>query len=324
VSRRRPWWATLALLYACTNEMRFAAIGSNSSVDDAGALPGGAAGSAAMPADGGSGAVPGGSSGAGATAGSSPSEGGGGGQGGEGPVIIPQPLGPAGPFVLTLSEECEGELGPDWITYWVPEPTQPSDRTIGHTAEYVADDRVTLVGGLCIIVADNTPNGDRSYTSGTINTAGNFEQTLGYFEARIKAVSGVGVWTDWRLRTVNGWPPAIDVANIYGRDPTTVQFSNYWGAAYPNHSFFIERFTGPDFSASFHVIGVERTPTELIWYVDGIERQRTSEGADQQDPRFLSLAVLVGTGDAPAEPPDDTTVWPVELGIDWVRAWVRE
>jgi beta-glucanase (GH16 family) len=229
--------------------------------------------------------------------------------------------------MLTHSEECEGELGPDWITYWVPEPLAPSDRTIGHTAEYVADDHVSVVGGLCVIVADDTdsPEGyDRSYTSGAMNTAQRFEQGLGYFEARLKAISGRGVWTDWRLRTVEGWPPAIDVADIFGRAPSTVRMANYWGAAYPNHSAYIEHWTGPDFSNSFHVFGVERTETELIWYVDGVERSRTTEGADYQGPRYLSLAILVGTGDEPSEPPDETTVWPVELSVDWVRAWERE
>lgn len=322
--RRGSWWAAVGLLYACTNEMRFAAIGSETNVDGGGgAVAAGSGGTMPGPVD--AGAATGGGAGGASTGAGAGGEGASAGAGGAPEVVIPQPIGPTGPFVLTLSEECDGPLGPDWITYWVPEPSQPSDRTIGHTAEYVADDRVSVVGGLCIIVADDTPNGDRSYTSGTINTAQRFEQGLGYFEARIKAVSGMGVWTDWRLRTVDGWPPAIDVANIFGRDPTTVRFSNYWGSPYPEHSSVIEHFTDADFSASYHVFGVERTATELVWYVDGVERARTSEGIDGlTGPRYLSLAVLVGTGDDPSEPPDDTTVWPVEMGIDWVRAWERE
>ncbi len=322
MSRSRQWWAAAALLYACTNEMRFAALES-APVIVAGSGGGGNAGTMEPPLSGSAGS--GGTvteAGTGAVGG----EAGAGGGGGAGGAEVLQPLGPTGPFVLTYAQECEGELGADWITYWVPEPNAPSDRTIGHTGEYMADDRVSVVGGLCIIVADDqdSPAGyDRSYTSGTINTAQRFEQTLGYFEARFKSTRGQGVWTDWRLRTVSGWPPAIGVAEIFGNDPNTVRLSNYWGAKYPNQSQFIENYTGEDFSASYHVFGVERAPTELVWYVDGIERARTTEGADQQDPRFLSLAVLIGTGAEPSNPPDATTVWPVELAIDWVRVWQR-
>ena len=115
------------------------------------------------------------------------------------------------------------------------------------------------------------------------------------------------------------------MAEVFGHEPSVVRFSNYWGDKYPNHSMVIETYTAPEpFSAAFHVFGVERTPTELVWYVDGVERARTTEGAEHQDPRFLSLAILIGTGAEPSDPPDATTPWPIEMAIDWVRVWERE
>ena len=329
MSRSQAWWTAATLLYACTNEMRFAAIESESSIVAGGGV-GASAGSSPIDAGQAGLATAGVGAGAGPAAGVGGADNASGAAGaGAGTAEIPQPIGPTGPFVLTLSQECDGELGPDWITKWVPEPDAPTDRTIGHTSEYVSDANVSVVGGLCIIVAEHVaspPEFERPYTSGTINTADHFVQGLGYFEARFKSVSGQGVWADWRLRTTSGWPPAIDVAGVYGRDPTTDVMANYWGAKYPNHSSFIRDYmSGHDFSTSYHVFGVERTATEVVWYVDGVERARTTDGADQQDPRFLSLAILVGkTGAQPEAAPADNSIFPMEMAIDWVRAWQRE
>ena len=60
--------------------------------------------------------------------------------------------------------------------------------------------------------------------------------------------------------------------------------------------------------------------------VDGIEcHYRTY--TDRETTFYRQLAeergLLIGTGQDPAEPPDASTTWPVDLKIDWVRAWRR-
>lgn len=231
------------------------------------------------------------------------------------------PIGPAGDWQITFEETCDGALNPSWITYWMaPNMT----RTQPHTAEEVLDERVTVEDGSCVIMADNTPTGQRSHSSGTLNTAGKLEQQYGYFEARIQAPRGVGVWMDWRLHSTFSWPPAIDVGLVFGRRTDQVRFAHYYGAPFPNHSQWQDTFATEDLSLGFHVYGVEWTAAEIIWYLDGVERARTGQSVDQQtDPLHLTLGLLVGTGKAPSEPPDGTTQWPQFMRIDWVRAWQR-
>src|SRR5688572_7844856 len=107
--------------------MRFAAIESESTIVAGGGVS--ASGGTASPIDAGqAGLTTGGvGNGAGPSAGAAGDATAGSSAAGAGTIVpeIPQPVGPTGPFALTLSQECEGELGPDWITKWVAEPDAP-------------------------------------------------------------------------------------------------------------------------------------------------------------------------------------------------------
>jgi beta-glucanase (GH16 family) len=230
------------------------------------------------------------------------------------------PLGPPGKWRLSFAEECDAaELDRRrWNTFMVTGNVEY--RSWGQRADWMADENVSLQGGLCVITAENQPSGDRPYTSGTLNTARLFEQQYGYFEARLKPPAGRGFWTAWWLRDVAGWPPAIDILTLMGEEPTLLGTGLWWtgelGRESDSQSFEME-----DLSADFHVYGVEWTATELIFYFDGQELRRTTRGVDSvQRPLFPTLNLSISTGEVGLAP-DASTPWPGRLEIDWVRVY---
>lgn len=53
---------------------------------------------------------------------------------------------------------------------------------------------------------------------GLINSDISFQQKYGYFEIRSKNPSGVATWPAFWLTGANGWPPEIDIFEMYGKD----------------------------------------------------------------------------------------------------------
>ena len=61
------------------------------------------------------------------------------------------------------------------------------------------------------------------YTSGLLNTHSSFSQTYGYFEIRADMPNEQGAWPAfWLLPEDGSWPPELDVVEMKGQDPNTV------------------------------------------------------------------------------------------------------
>jgi beta-glucanase (GH16 family) len=81
-------------------------------------------------------------------------------------------------------------------------------------------------------------------------------------------------------------------------------------------------WAGPDFSADWHIFGVDWEPDALVWYVDGIERMRVTDAAAiTGKPSYLVLDLAVGGARAGA--PDASTPLPGDYLVDYVRVWDR-
>lgn len=195
----------------------------------------------------------------------------------------------------------------------------PSGRT---ELQYYAPDAFHVEDGVLRIEAKRAKREAYDYASGVITTLGTFSQTYGYFEIRAKVPHGKGLWPAFWLmpadRTV--WPPEIDVFEILGHDTHTVYMSNHWERPDGEHKRQTESFTGPDFSEDFHTFGVAWKPSEIIWYVDDVERARSRRKVSAE-PMFVLANLAVG-GDWPGVP-DATTNFPSYFEIDYIRVYDR-
>lgn len=193
--------------------------------------------------------------------------------------------------------------------------------------EYYAPNGYEVKHGLLRLIARPVPPENRSataglpYTSGMIEGSGKFAQRYGWFEIRCRIPHGKGYWPAfWLLPATRRWPPEIDVMEILGHDPSTVYFTTHWRDNQRVRHSDGHEWKGPDFSADFHTFAVDWEPGLIIWYVDGVERARTSKGVPDE-PMYMVANLAVG-GDWPGRP-DQTTVFPGYMDIDYIRVYQK-
>lgn len=163
------------------------------------------------------------------------------------------------------------------------------------------------------------------YTSGMVMTGGRsgkippgFVFTYGYAEAMVKVPAGQGLWPAfWMLPVSYESRPEIDIMEILGHEPNVYHMNYHYIGGDDGQTW-----TGPDFSAGWHVLGLEWRSDAIIWYVDGVERWRFTDQANiSNEDSYLLLNLAVG-GNWPG-PPDDSTPFPSYYEIEYVRVWQR-
>ncbi|NWF70587.1 MAG: glycoside hydrolase family 16 protein [Chloroflexi bacterium] len=214
-----------------------------------------------------------------------------------------------------------------------------------YTAE-TANVALDGTGALAITARSATPAqsqtlpcwyGDCRYTSARLLTRQRFEFTYGRAEARLKLPYGQGIWPAfWMLGAdiaTIGWPDCgeIDIMENIGREPAlvygTVHGPGYSGGHCIGGSHALP--PGQFFEDDFHVFALEWEANEIRWYLDGTQYfaltpARLPDGAKWvfDHPFFLLLNVAVG-GFWPGYP-DDTTVFPQVMRVDYVRVYQRQ
>jgi beta-glucanase (GH16 family) len=194
-------------------------------------------------------------------------------------------------------------------------------------------ENLRLENGMLVIEAREEEFVTRNYTSGRLKTEGLRAFTYGRFEARMKLPYGQGIWPAfWMLgndiATV-GWPRSgeIDIMEHIGREPTRV-YGTVHGPGYSGSGGIGHYKTFPEGSLSdeFHVFAIEWEPEIIRWYVDGQQffqiTPKTVPGDWVFDHPFFLLINLAVGGNWPGYP-DETTVFPQFLTVDYVRVYQR-
>ncbi len=169
----------------------------------------------------------------------------------------------------------------------------------------------------------------RHYTSARITTKGKQEFTYGRFEARIKTPGSKGIWPAfWMNGNTNGqhWPACgeIDIMEKIGREPKTVHGTihgpEYAGAYGIGEPYTIDQ----DFGDVYHIFAVEWIPNQIQWFVDEklyftFQNTDLPQGISYpfDHPFYILLNTAVG-GSWP-DYPDETTILPQYMLVDWVR-----
>jgi beta-glucanase (GH16 family) len=181
--------------------------------------------------------------------------------------------------------------------------------------------------------------GGGSYTSARMTTQGKFDFKYGRVEARIKLPYGKGLWPAFWMLGANfnsvGWPRCgeIDIMEMVGgdvepnSDNTCHATMHWWDDTQEAKVDYGLPYTLPNgiFADDFHVFGVEWDSQSVRAYMDGIEYFvadiTPSELSEFQNNFFIILNMAVG-GDWPGSP-DDTTVFPQTMEVDWVRVYAE-
>lgn len=249
--------------------------------------------------------------------------------------------GPSPPsrWTLTWSDEFNGPNGsaPD-KTKWILE-TGGNGWGNNELQSYTARAKnVRQENGSLVIEAiqENFTGRDgvrRDYTSARLKTEGRFAQRYGRFEARIQVSSGKGLWPAfWLLGndfSAAGWPTCgeIDIMENIGQEAGIIHGSLH-GPGYSGASPLTAAYTLPSgrFSDRFHVFAVEWKPEVVRFSVDD-QLYSSKTPADlsggqrwvYDHPFFIVLDLAVG-GNLPGSP-DDSTVFPQRMLVDYVRVY---
>lgn len=171
------------------------------------------------------------------------------------------------------------------------------------------------------IVASQKPSGDREYASGTITSLGRFEFTYGYVEIRARMPEGQGLWPAFWLAAVDGESRSeIDIVEFLGHEPDTMHMALHFDDEAGEHREPQVTYRGEDFTGGWHTFAVDWTPAAVVWYVDGVERARQTQGVPDE-PMYLIANMAVG-GEWPGEP-DETTRFPAVYAIERIRVYER-
>jgi beta-glucanase (GH16 family) len=235
---------------------------------------------------------------------------------------------------------------PGWTLVWSDEfsgadgtPVDPSKwqhETGGNNANHELEDYTDSLassqqrGGNLVITADT--DGQGGYTSARINTAGQFTQQYGRFEARAQLPYGQGIWPAFWMLGSNidqvSWPACgeIDIMETIGTDVGENHGSLHSPGWDPSGVYPLP--DGAKLSDAFHTYAIEWDPGEIRFYVDDNLYETQDEGSAPDgawvfggQPFFIIINVAVG-GDWPGAP-DSTTSFPQRLLVDWVRVYQR-
>jgi len=254
----------------------------------------------------------------------------------------PQPGGSAGQWQLSWNDEFDGADGsrPDpsrWVFELGGEGWGNQE-----LETYTARPENSRIEGEALVItarAEKFTGSDgipRDYTSARLKTLGRFSQAYGRFEARIKIPRGQGLWPAFWMMGVNiesrGWPDdgEIDIMENIGREPTTVH-GTFHGPGYSGAGGISMAFQSPDgkpFADAYHLYAIEWEPSEIRWSVDGhlYQTRKPSDlpaGAKWVFDHEMFILLNVAVGGAWPGNPDQTTVFPQQMLVDYVRVYRR-
>jgi beta-glucanase (GH16 family) len=246
---------------------------------------------------------------------------------------------PLSEWKLVWHDEFDGSAGqsPD-PDNWVYDIGNGANGWGNAQLEYDTDrpENVSMDGeGNLAIVAREENYGGFSYTSARIKTQGKFARTRGRFEARIKLPVGQGIWPAFWMLGADfdrvGWPTCgeIDIMEYRGQQPN-VTIGSLHGPGYSGGNAIGGWFVSDTgLNEDFHVYTIDWDQEKIVWSVDGTPYQTLTQNSIPPGSRWVFnhdffMILNVAVGGYFVGSPDDTTVFPQTMLVDWVRvyAWV--
>ncbi len=182
--------------------------------------------------------------------------------------------------------------------------------------------------GNLLIIGRKESYDSAGYTSASITTDGMHSWTYGKVEARIRLPKGQGLWPAfWMLgQDIHkvGWPRCgeIDIMEHINNENTL-----YGTAHWDNGSHVSSGGTAPCDVTRFHDYSVEWDRDSIRWFLDGSRyhgvciRDSVNSTAEFHMPFYVILNMAIG-GDWPKNP-DETTLFPDTMMVDYVRVYQR-
>jgi beta-glucanase (GH16 family) len=244
-------------------------------------------------------------------------------------------------IVASTTLAKERQAPPGWRLVWSDEfdefdeaKWEPSSslKPTNNSLHAYRPEQVSVRDGKLVLLSENKPFGGLPYSSGLVKSK--YARKLGRWEVRAKLPTTRGMWPAIWLLPDARWPGKgeIDFMESRGNEPTITSCAFHWGTTEPYfHDYHDvaqrQAIAGRlvDYSQGFHDYAVDWFADQLRFYVDDVHHATfyNDELGDflpkLSEPMRLILNTAIGGDFLP--PPDETTRWPQEMQIDWVRIY---
>ncbi len=162
------------------------------------------------------------------------------------------------------------------------------------------EDAVSLDGKGNLII--KTYKNDEKYFTGMIGTQGKFEHAFGYWECRLRFQKEIGHWSAFWLQSptygktignVKTSGAEIDIIEFLVNTKDLLRHNIHWDGYKKDHKHNGKKLNYQGLDKGFHLIGLEWTEREYIFYVNGKETWRTNKGISHR-PQYIILSLEVG------------------------------
>jgi beta-glucanase (GH16 family) len=144
-----------------------------------------------------------------------------------------------------------------------------------------------------------------SYTSGIVNTATKFVQTYGKIEAKILPPKTKGTYHAFWL----GGEQTLPFINIFCVNNGKIQVGAF------NNSQSITKKLSIPLKQKFYIVGIEWSPAEIIWKINGQKVFSTNI--------FISDQMYLAFSSGVKRELNNTDL-PVSFDIDWIKCYRRK
>jgi len=220
-------------------------------------------------------------------------------------------------WVYELGDGTDYGLAPGWGNAEKQIYTSSSQNSL-----IIPDDGNSVLG-----IFAKKEAGEYRYSSAKLTTQGLQSFRFGRIEARIKVPQGQGLWPAFWLLGDNitevDWPGCgeIDIMEVIGHQPNVVHGSTHYTNSENRAASTTQGYdSGENLSEGYHVYRLDWTNESMIFSVDDNVIQETFIEEDMKEflrPHYIILNVAVG-GNWPGLP-DESTVFPQTMYVDWVR-----
>lgn len=239
------------------------------------------------------------------------------------------------PWTILFNDDFDEPLDEEvWTScYWWSEFGCTNGGT-GEQQWYLPDQRDVDDGSLKMYGVDDPVRDEdgvqHDYRSGMVTTGRSTHRmeaepalafTYGYVEARFRTDAGQGIWPAiWMLPISHESRPEIDIVEILGHDPDTIEMHMHLDDNGESISVG-KNYSDSSIEGNWNVVAVNWTPDSVVWYINGVERFRVDDNVPAE-PMYLLANLAIGG--AWGGDPDETTIFPATFEIDYIRVWQQD
>lgn len=187
--------------------------------------------------------------------------------------------------------------------------------------------------GLSVLKITALKNTNDSYTSAKLVTKNLASFRYGIIEVKAKMPEGQGIWPAiWTLgdnRDQIDWPGCgeIDIAEVLGHEPNkyyaTVHYVNSENKKGETQGVY--ELPAGSFSSGYHVYSLSWEPEQMQFFLDGNLVKTIPITDDMKEfKRSMYLILNVAVGGYWPGMPDNTTVFPQSMNVDYVRVFTKD